>query len=220
VKGEEASVTREQPPERAGDREDPLRVGNGREKILDEPLRVVVRGRAIAIAADSGGGKSTTAAALLARGHELLADDVTALRLDGRSPEVLPGYPQLKLTPAALRALGRSPEGLARIHSMEDRYAFRPEAGFRREPAALAKIYLLEQAPEVGVDRIETRDAFLAVLRHCHRLELLRNALGPTELMSRSTRIAGNVPVFRLRVRYDVESPQRVAERIEAHDLS
>jgi hypothetical protein len=38
-KGEEAAIAREEAADRAGDREDPLGVGDGREKILDEPLR-------------------------------------------------------------------------------------------------------------------------------------------------------------------------------------
>jgi len=181
---------------------------------------VAIQGRAVAIAAPSGGGKSTTAAALLARGHRLLADDVTALRLDGATPLVLPGYPFLKLTEESLRRLGRSPDGLPRVHPEEDRYLFRPEGAFRGEPIPLSKIYLLDQSPPVGVERIEAQEAFRAVVLHCHRLGLLRNTLGAAGLMARSTRIAGSVPVYRFRVRYDAESPHDVAGRVEAHALS
>src|SRR5207237_1442435 len=43
---------------------------------------VAVEGRAIAFLGESGQGKSTTAAAFLAHGHTVVADDVLAVRID------------------------------------------------------------------------------------------------------------------------------------------
>lgn len=53
---------------------------------------------AVAVCGDSGAGKTTTVAGLLARGNKLLADDITVLRLNGDGRvEVLPGAPHLHL---------------------------------------------------------------------------------------------------------------------------
>src|SRR5262249_58644811 len=46
-----------------------------------------------------GRGKSTIAAALHARGHGLVADDVTVVQLEGDRPITFPRAPQLKLWP-------------------------------------------------------------------------------------------------------------------------
>ncbi len=70
---------------------------------------------AAAIGGASGAGKTTTLAALLARGCAMLADDITALRLGpaGRV-EALPGIAQLHLCDDAAAGLGQDIEGLPR----------------------------------------------------------------------------------------------------------
>ena len=78
---------------------------------------VDVGGRAVVLLGEKGAGKSTTAAALLARGHALLTDDLVALaaRPGGGSdgpPAVAPGPTQMKLWPEsaeAFRARRRGP---------------------------------------------------------------------------------------------------------------
>ena len=70
---------------------------------------------AVLLGGPSGVGKSTTLAALLARGCTLLADDITALRLSAAGPVVvLPGACQLHLCEDAAAGLGRAIEGLPR----------------------------------------------------------------------------------------------------------
>jgi hypothetical protein len=59
------------------------------------------------VAGQSGAGKSTTLAALIARGCAMLFDDVTALALTtGGQVEVMPGTAQLYLSEAAVSGLG------------------------------------------------------------------------------------------------------------------
>lgn len=78
---------------------------------------VALDGGAAAFLGYAGRGKSTTAATLHARGYPVLADDVVAVDLSTpEAPGALPGFPQLKLWPDAVTALGGSPEGLPRVH--------------------------------------------------------------------------------------------------------
>lgn len=74
--------------------------------ILHANTALTPRG-AVAIAGESGAGKSTTLMALLERGYAMLGDDITALVLssDGQV-EVLPGVAQVSLTEAAVNGLG------------------------------------------------------------------------------------------------------------------
>lgn len=60
---------------------------------------VGLNGRALALVAPSGGGKSTLARHAVAHGLPRLADDILPVRL-GASSEALPRFPQLKLRPA------------------------------------------------------------------------------------------------------------------------
>jgi hypothetical protein len=67
--------------------------------------------RTVVIAGGSGSGKSTTTAGLLAMGGQLVADDLSVLRLDEQqNPVVLPGLPFIHLTHETLTRLQLSNE--------------------------------------------------------------------------------------------------------------
>ncbi len=55
--------------------------------------------RSVVFLGDKGAGKSTTAAALVARGHSLLTDDVLAIDFPPAGPSIAPGFPEIKLDP-------------------------------------------------------------------------------------------------------------------------
>jgi hypothetical protein len=82
---------------------------------------VDIGGGAVALAGASGQGKSTMAAALLERGHALLSDDISAVAWHGDVPSILPAFPQQKLEPESLAAIGKSAESLAPVHSRESK---------------------------------------------------------------------------------------------------
>lgn len=67
-----------------------------------EPLHataVTVEGRAVAFIGETGGGKSTLAAAFLAVGHRLLTDDLLVTSTEEAGPIAFPGPPRIKLFP-------------------------------------------------------------------------------------------------------------------------
>jgi len=61
---------------------------------------------AVLIAGAPGAGKSTTAAALAARGHIIASDDLTAVTLDDERPAAWPAFDHLRLWPDGARVLG------------------------------------------------------------------------------------------------------------------
>ncbi len=60
---------------------------------------------AVAFVGAAGSGKSTLAAALAARGHKVLAEDVTCLREDAGKFLALPAYPRIRLWDESARLL-------------------------------------------------------------------------------------------------------------------
>ncbi|MCB0256374.1 MAG: hypothetical protein KDI55_21865, partial [Anaerolineae bacterium] len=63
-------------------------------------------GRVIAFLGESGWGKSTLAAALQARGAQLLSDDSISLHAGDKGVELIPSYPGLRLNDDSIATLG------------------------------------------------------------------------------------------------------------------
>jgi len=110
---------------------------------------------AIAVSGVSGAGKSTTLAALLQRGCSMLADDITALRMDGAGQVLtLPGIPQMHLTEDSAAALGTDITSLPRYAWKRMKAAVPTRSAMYNEAVPLRALYLLET---YAGDRLETR---------------------------------------------------------------
>lgn len=175
---------------------------------------VALDGTAVAFLADSGTGKSTLAAALVAAGSQLLSDDVVAVAGiddDTDAPRVLPAVHQLRLRDdSAAHALGRPTDGAPAASTADGKQVITAlaDAQLRRAPAPLAALYLLEQAPAdapeaVQVIPLDPTPGALALLRHGKLASLLGGPELPT-LLDRAAALARHVPVCRLLVARDL----------------
>jgi hypothetical protein len=126
---------------------------------------VAVGGAALAVAGPAGAGKSTTAAALAARGHPVVADDVLALPDGGGAVRVQPAYPHLRLWPDVVPALYGPDAALPPLTPNWDKRLLRADDCFQAEPLPLGAVYVLG-GREDGADapRLEPLGAVDAVL--------------------------------------------------------
>ncbi|MEN9506096.1 MAG: hypothetical protein RI958_2022 [Actinomycetota bacterium] len=85
-----------------------------------------VGGAVVAIAGASGAGKSTTALGLVARGHELLVDDTTLVRLDGDVMRVTPYCRNVHVLPDTAAKLGIEFDSLDLLAGNRIKAALRP----------------------------------------------------------------------------------------------
>lgn len=99
----------------------------------------------------SGAGKSTLAAELVRRGHPLQADDIAPIVLDSGYPEVVPGFPQLKLALDAAEHLDQPQDGVARVRPGEAKLSVLSHDRFHRRRLPLKAAVLLEPS---AVDRV------------------------------------------------------------------
>jgi hypothetical protein len=123
---------------------------------------VAIGDEAIALLGPAGSGKSTTAAAFAERGYNVLAEDVVTLDDRGDHFLVRPGYPCIRLWPAAVKALYGSETHLPKLTPNWDKCYLDLSDNFQREPVRLAAIYHLGErrhdvvAPFVrGVEQAE-----------------------------------------------------------------
>jgi hypothetical protein len=176
-----------------------------------------VAGGAIAFLGGSGWGKSTMAAALHARGHGVVADDVMAVDVGAAAgPTVYPGIPRLKLWPDAALSVGEVPETLPRLHpefAKRSRSAIR---AFPQAPLPLRAICILAHSAEIDLAPLPVQDGFVELVRHSYAVQLL-DAVGASEAhFGHCARLANRVPVYRLSRPRALETLSAVAELVEA----
>ncbi len=127
-------------------------------------------GAAVAFLGDKGLGKSTLAAALYARGHHLLSDDIVAIRVPASKPPVVwPAFPQFKLWPEAASAIfGFEAEELPRLHPKLEKRALSALPRFERQPLPLSRIYILSPRPSAGIEPLSPQEAFMEIIRNSY----------------------------------------------------
>jgi len=139
-----------------------------------------------------GAGKSTTAAAMTARGYRILCDDVIPI---AAGPLVLPGIPLPKLLPDAYERLIGDPEDAAHLFDGAGKYHASLPAG--TEAAALKMIFLLEPSEEAAlrVEPVKGGAKIRAILENAISLEGLDD---PMLLFSRASERLASIPLFRV----------------------
>jgi hypothetical protein len=173
---------------------------------------------AVAFMGDKGAGKSTTAAAMHARGHALIADDMVAVDLSGPVPHVWPGFPHLKLWPEAAASTlddGAAVAMLARVHPQVEKRS-RPISGeFPRARAPLAAIYVLDDGHCESAEPVAPQEAFMQLVRHSYLAQILQMTQTGAAHFQQVTQLAKSVPVRTLVRRRDLGGLSALARLIE-----
>lgn len=114
---------------------------------------IAIDGKAYAFVGKSGAGKSTLASALIAKGFQLLSDDVIAVTFsESGVPMVMPSYPQQKLWQESLVEFGMAANGYQPIFQRETKYLVPVSNHFVAEPLPLAGVFELSHTSSETVE--------------------------------------------------------------------
>ncbi|WP_420456405.1 hypothetical protein [Rubrivirga sp.] len=198
--------------------------------VLHASAVVLAGGHAVAVAGTAGAGKSTTLAALIGRGHRVLTDDKTAVRFGAGGPEVLPGYPTLRLWRDAVQRIGADPGDLPALREGMEKYLYRAEA-FRHEPAPMRALVVLgaragrggpeevespAEPPEIVSTRVHGHQAVRTVLRQTYRRRIVSGSGLQAEHFQWAARLANAVSVVSIVRPRHGETVDAVADAVEA----
>lgn len=177
---------------------------------------VAVERQVVAILGGSGWGKSTTARALHARGHGVVADDVVAVQLRGdERPSVWPGFPQLKLWPEAAAALGDDLDALPHLHPRLGKRARQVPEGFTVEPLPLRGLYVLAEGESQAVVELAPHETVIELVTHSYGARALQK-YGAARHLAQCAHLASLVPVRRLQRPRALPELPALAQLIEA----
>lgn len=127
---------------------------------------VAINNSAAIFIGPKGQGKSTMTATLYGRGHQLITDDVAALKVDRFGVHTLiPGFPQIKLWPEAVEAaLGDEVETLRKIHPEVEKRARPTLERFSSTPFTIRKIYVLGTGTAPQIKPLQPQDAVASLI--------------------------------------------------------
>ena len=153
---------------------------------------------AVLLLGPSAVGKSSLAAALVERGHALLADDVTGVVLDaGGQPLALPAFPRQKLWAQTLDAMGWRGKAGTRVRQSLDKHWTDPERHCAEPQPVLAAVALAVGAgAEIDIEPLSCGDAFWALTENTHRKRALDAMDGTAGHFRAVAALAQRVPML------------------------
>ena len=159
---------------------------------------VAGQGGAVLLLGPSAVGKSSLAAALVERGHALLADDVTGVALDaGGQPLALPAFPRQKLWAQTLDRMDWRGKAGARVRRGLDKHWTDPERHCAEPQPMLAAVALAVGAgAEIDIEPLSCGDAFWALTENTHRKQALDAMGGTTGHFRAVAALAQRVPML------------------------
>jgi hypothetical protein len=183
---------------------------------------VSIDGSVVGFAGEKGWGKSTTAAALNAKGHPLVADDILAIVPGaGGKPMVQPGIPCFKLWPdAAAAAFSDDPGTLARVHSQIDKRVRYARTACGPEPLPLRCVYVLDGGTHLKSVPLVPTAALMALVRHTYLSRIMKYLDGRDENFRQCAQLVSQVSIRALKRPKNLDALTNIVELVAAEASS
>jgi hypothetical protein len=186
-----------------------------RDLLVLHASSVEMAGGAVAFMGERGYGKSSTAAALISRGHNLVNDDVTPVEVDIGPVSVSPGFPLLKLSEEVAASLGYDADCLFQLQHNGAKFGYRVLDGFAQKALPLKHIFLLAEGAFPEIETLRPQEAFLELVRNSYPIRMSQPA-GASHFL-KCANLATRVPISRLKNPYSLSSLPDLACLVEEH---
>jgi len=175
-----------------------------------------IDGKGIAIAGHSGFGKSTTARALLLRGHRLVSDDHA--QVDPATRLAQAAFPSMKLWTNSADHLGDTLDPAMKVSPMVGKYHLPLRESFRPTPIALTTVVILHPEPKLEhptLRHLTTQEAAMALHHLVHRWRLAHAIDKGAAAFHWALALSQMVPVVILKRPDDLHQLDRLCAMIE-----
>jgi hypothetical protein len=170
---------------------------------------------AIAFLGGSGWGKSTLATAFHQQGYRLITDDVMALHLDTATPMVVPSFPEVKLLPDAMAAVGT--DAMPMLQSLSHKQIQRLETRFALGPVPLKHLFVLRAGDFNHIQPVPRAQAFSELIQHSRAAKMLHNETCKIQHFHQCSRLAKAIPMAYLERPRSLDQLPQLIEFIESH---
>ena len=160
---------------------------------------VVINEKGLLITGERGAGKSTLTSTLREKGYPLLADDVSAFKLN----EVQPAYPQQKVCEDMMELLGYNPDHYRSISlDSKKKYLIPVKNQFNNQAKPVQAIIELiddNQVQNLEVKELKGTEKLMTIYRNIYRIEMKMYAGINPDFLKRCVELAQEVLVYQMR---------------------
>lgn len=118
-----------------------------RDILVFHATAVNINGNAIAFLGPEGAGKSTTSFAFIKNGYNLISDDVLGVTLNNKNmPQVISGFPMIKLWPEVIVNMGENPVSMPKIQSNIEKRFYSVDTNFITGSVPLKMIFSIRES--------------------------------------------------------------------------
>lgn len=180
---------------------------------------VRINNQVIAFMGEKGYGKSTLAAHLQVRGHDLISDDLVPITFADGEIYTTPGFPRIKLHEDSINAAGLNPEKYPLIHRLWRKRSFECIQSFSPSPVRINAFCVLGSGEKVEISKLPPIESFVEIAKNTY-LKLYLDALNyRTEQFENCRRIIEKIPVVKLERPPSFELMNTVIEALEEFAL-
>ncbi len=161
---------------------------------------IEVNGESVVFSGPSGIGKSTLTAGFHQRGYPFLADDVCAITTANGHPEVIPGFPRLKLWADVLKKLNTDKDALKSIRWGQDlKKYFLPVDTIQNTPVLLKSVFVLEttNTNKMEIFALKGGEKIDPIIDNTYRLSFLEGLGGKKDHFRQCAAVAAGAAVYR-----------------------
>lgn len=182
------------------------------------------KGNAFALIGNKGAGKSTTSAALLNTGAELMADDIAVLNINALNIMAEAGYPAVRLLPNSLERYTANATQFKSVVSFSDkRYVSIPSPNldwnFNSELTPLKAIYVLcprtRMVSSCEISLLTDAESLIAIAPHSYTKYMLNESQKRTEFKSLAE-VTRRVSIKKITCTEDLSTLPKIATDILA----
>jgi hypothetical protein len=182
---------------------------------------IAVDDGAVVFLGNSGSGKSTTAAALYARGYPLISDEMIAIDMNGiDGPSIRPAVPRIKLCPKSASTIGYDPATLSAYHDYDIRSRRECVAtdGFLDTNLPIRRIYVFKTNEQQRIEYLSAKEGMMELVKHAYpEFATLLEGTGPSAIRFHyRIQLAKAAPVCCLNRKFSLNALSDLVDLIEA----
>ena len=175
-------------------------------------------GRSIGFVGDSGWGKSTLAAALVARGWSFLTDDLLVITEGDGGPVLIPTHSSMRLSEEAAVQVDAVARARGRAHALTTKLEVDQAGAFSASRVPLSRLFVLWPVakPAHRAVPMSPRDLTLELVGHTRGQRLLKDLSVRQAHLAQCARVARSVPGLRLERKPGLDHLDALCDLVEA----